>query len=212
MPLLPNNWNVVVVGHWNRAILSPAGIARRLFRLPTGTPVQVLVPLDIVAPYHVRHDNITVIPGNDRLIVTPVHDTFENLSEATVVTRRALGDLPETPVFAAGLNLTYKSDAALMALQQVTVSQWDDRLSDKNCVITSRSIMRSVQWRDGTTNVTITVEPTGACSVTFNFDYKSQSSEAIGKWLDLKACEIKKQVDQILFETLSLNTEDIGNV
>lgn len=212
MPLIPNDWNVVVVGHWNRAILSPAGIAKRLFGLAAGTPVQVLVPLDVVAPYHVRHENITVIPGSDRLIVAPVHDTFENLIEATVVTRRALEDLPQTPVFAAGLNLTYKSDAEVVVLRQVTASQWDDRLSDKNFVIASRSVVRSVKWRDATINVTVTVEPTGASSVTFNFDYKSLSSEAIRKWLDLKSDEIKEQVDLILFETLTLSPEDIGNV
>jgi len=212
MPLLPNNWNVVIVGHWNRAILSPAGIAKRLFGLPSGTPVQVLVPLDVVAPYHVRHENITVVPGGDRLIVAPVHNTFDNLIEATAVIRRALKDLPETPVFAGGLNLSYKSDTEVVALRQVTASQWDDRLSDKNFVIASRSVVRSVKWRDATINVAITAELTGASSVTFNFDYKSQSSDAIRKWLDLKANEIEEQVDAILFETLGLSREEIGHV
>src|SRR5262249_4627697 len=136
--------------------------------------------------------------------VAPVHNTFDNLIEATVVTRRALEDLPQTPVFAAGLNLTFKSDAEIVALRHVTASQWDDHLSDKSFVITSRSIVRSVEWRDAMINVTITLEPTGASSVTFNFDYKSQSSEALKKWLDLEASEIKKQVHLILFETLDL--------
>ena len=109
MPLTPDNWNVVVVGHWNRAILSPNGIAKRLFGLEDGTPVQVLIPLDVVGPYHVRHEKITVIPSNDRLLVQPLHSTFENLMDAMSIARRALEDLPLTPVFAAGINLNYKS-------------------------------------------------------------------------------------------------------
>jgi hypothetical protein len=212
MPLVPNDWNAVIVGHWNRAILSPGGIATRLFGLSEGTPVQVLVPLDVVAPYHVRHDNVTVIPGSDRLIVGPEHGTFENLVEAIGVLRRALAELPRTPVFAAGLNLTYKSEVGIEVLQQVTASSWDDRLSDKGFEIASRSILRSVKWRGGTINVTIRQEPDEESAVLFNFDFKSQSAEAIQNWLDLKPKDIETQVHMLLYDTIGLSPEDIGNV
>lgn len=212
MPLLPSGWNVVVIGHWNRAILSPSGIAKRLFGLADGTPIKVLVPLDVVAPYHVQHENITVIPGSDRLIVVPVHDTFENLIEAIKITRKALNDLPQTPVFAAGMNLSYKSDSEIETLQQATANPWDDRLSDKNFVIASRSIARSLKWREGTINVTVTEAPGAASEVTFNFDYKSQSPETMRTWLDLKAEDVKSQVERILHDTIGLSPEDIGNV
>ena len=157
MPLVPNDWNVVVIGHWNRAILSPAGIAKRLFGLPEGTPIEVMVPLEVVAPYHVRHKNITVIPSSDRLVVSPVQCTFENLVEAIGIIRKALEDLPRTPVFAVGINVRYISTTEVDVLQQSTASAWDDKLSDKRLIIASRSIMRSVHWRDGTINITIKV-------------------------------------------------------
>jgi hypothetical protein len=212
MPLLPNDWNVVIVGHWNRAILSPAGVAKRLFGLPDGTPVKVLVPLDVVGPYHVQHENITVIPGSDRLIVAPLHDNYENLIEAIRITRKALEDLPRTPVFAAGLNLTYKSEKEIETLQQATGSPWDDRLSDKGFVIASRSIARSLKWRDGTINVGIVQTTSATSEVTFNFDFKSQSADTLRSWLDLKVEDIKSQVNLILYDTIGLSPEDIGNV
>jgi hypothetical protein len=212
MPLRPQDWNVVVVGHWNRAILSPSGIANRLFGLPEGTPVKVLVPLDVVAPYHIQHENITVIPGSDRLIVAPVHDAYENLVEALRITRKALEELPRTPVFAAGLNLTYKSEKEVETLKQATSSTWDDALSDKRFEIISRSISRSLKWRNGAINVTISQTPGTTSEVAFNFDFKSQSTEAILEWLDLRVEDIKSQIDLILLDTIGLSPEDIGNV
>jgi hypothetical protein len=182
-----------------------------LFGLSEGTPVQVLVPLDVVAPYHIRHDSVTVIPSSDRLLVAPTQGNFKNLVEAIGIARQALAHLPQTPVLAAGLNLTYKSESEVEVLEQATSSTWDDRLSDRGFVISSRSIVRSVNWRDGTINVTIKQEPTGMSSVHFNFDFKSQDSEALRTWLDLKAEEIKERVDTILFGTIGLCPEDIGD-
>jgi hypothetical protein len=211
MTLAPNDWSVVVIGHWNRAILSPAGIAKRLFDLPEGTPVQVLVPLDVVAPYHVRHENVTVIPSNDRLLVQPVHDNVENLVEAIKITRRALEDLPRTPVFAAGLNLRYKSDEGIEALQQITASPWDDRIDGKGLVVASRSVARSVNWRDGKITATITQEQSGACAILLNFDFRSRESEKLLQWLDMTAADIRGQADLILYDTIGLSPEDFGN-
>ena len=34
MPLEPYDWNVVVLGRWDRALLTSQGIASRLFQLP----------------------------------------------------------------------------------------------------------------------------------------------------------------------------------
>ncbi len=54
------DWDVVVVGFWNPAILTPAGIWKRLFELEQGTPVELEVPIDGLAPYRVSHEEITV--------------------------------------------------------------------------------------------------------------------------------------------------------
>jgi hypothetical protein len=211
MALVPNDWSVVVIGHWNRAILSPAGIAKRLFKLPEGTPVQVLVPLDVVAPYHIRHENVTVIPGSDRLIVQPARCTVANLVEAIAITRRALEDLPRTPVFATGLNLRYKSDDAIQVLQDITVSSWDDRIDSKGLVIDLRSITRAIDWREGKITTTVTQEKSGACSVLLNFDYRSQESERLNDWLGISGDEIETQARLILCDAIGLSQEDFAD-
>jgi hypothetical protein len=211
MALVPNDWSVVVIGHWNRAILSPAGIAKRLFKLPEGTPVQVLVPLDVVAPYHVRHENVTVVPGSDRLVVQPARSTFANLVEAIAITRRALEDLPRTPVSAAGLNLRYKSDEAIQVLQDLTASPWDDRIDAKGQVIHSRSIIRAIDWRDGKITTSVTQENSGACSVLLNFDFRSAESEKLVEWLNVSDADLEAQARLILHDTIGLSPEDFAD-
>lgn len=201
-----------MIGHWNRAILSPAGIAKRLFGLSADTPVQVLIPLDTVAPYHVCHDAVTVIPSGDRLIVAPEQNTYENLVKAIVIARKALADLPHTPMLAAGLNLSFESATEIDLLQEATVSAWDDRLSDKGFDIEARSVARSLKWRNGTINVTIKHAPGGVCSVVFNFDFKSTSTVELQNWLDLSADQIKQEIEALLFNTIRLSPEDVVNV
>ena len=53
MLLEPGDWNVVIVGHWNRAILTPQGIATRLLQLPPETEIGIEVPMDAIGPYRV---------------------------------------------------------------------------------------------------------------------------------------------------------------
>jgi hypothetical protein len=54
MPLKPYDWNVVVLGHWNQAILTPQGIAERLFQLPSETEIGIEVPMDAIGPFRVK--------------------------------------------------------------------------------------------------------------------------------------------------------------
>src|SRR6516165_8300462 len=72
MPLVPCEWNVVVMGRWNRAILTPQGIATRLFQLPLNTSIGVEVPMDGIGPYRVSHDRLVVMVSEAWLIVEGV--------------------------------------------------------------------------------------------------------------------------------------------
>jgi len=81
MALNPEDWSVVTVARWNRAILTPAGIRQRLFKREEAGPVEVLVPIDLLAPPQVKLDNMTVVANWDRLTVLPEDGccTFEQL-------------------------------------------------------------------------------------------------------------------------------------
>ena len=120
MPLTPSEWNVVVLGRWNRAILTPSGIAKRLFCLDEETPVEVFVAVDALVPPQVKYGGTVVVAGEDRLIAQPETPDFSALAGAMTIARRAMEELPETPVIAAGVNVKYTSKEPIEALQHIT--------------------------------------------------------------------------------------------
>ena len=84
MGLQPADWSVVILGRWNRAILTPNGIAKRLFKLAEAKQVLVAVPLDGVSPYMVRHPTQQIVAMTDegRLLVQVVRADYKVLGEA----------------------------------------------------------------------------------------------------------------------------------
>src|SRR5262245_15714431 len=112
MPLEPYDWNVVVLGRWNRAILTPQGIASRLFQLPPETEIGIEVPIDAIGPFRVSHGKLTVMVSEAQLMVEARENNFPSLERAMRVARRAMEDLPRTPVFAAGFNIRVQGAGA----------------------------------------------------------------------------------------------------
>jgi len=210
MSLVPTDWSVVVLGYWNRAILTPSGIATRLFGLAPGTPVEVFIAIDAVAPHQVTHRGVKVVAGSDRLIVQPDKCDFQDLEKAKVIADRALENLPETPVVAAGINVKYDCRESLESLQQVTGQEWwDKQLSDSNYEIVGRSLSRSLKWRSGQINFTVSKEGDGKSEILLNFHCGSTIASELRAWLTTPVRDIESEVERVLFECLQLDREII---
>jgi hypothetical protein len=209
MPLTAEDWNVQVVGFWNRAIYSPAGISRRLFLLPPNTPVQVLIPIDLPAPYQVQHDGLTVIVGSDRLIVQPDRANYARIVAAMEIGRRALDDLPQTPFVAAGFNLRYKSDGPVAVLEGIVTNVWDNRLSDEGMVIQERTVTRSVGRQNGRVNVTIAQKQDLTFTLQLNFDLQSDDVAQLRDWINVTAANLQHEVARILHNSIGLQATEV---
>lgn len=209
MPLSPTDWNVVVVGRWNRAILTPSGIKQRLFRLDEGTPVEVFVAIDAIAPPQVKYEGTIVIVGGDRLISHPETSDFHGLERSMEVARRAMENLPETPVTAAGMNVKYSCKDSLEALQSITRhSWWDDRLSDFKYEILGRTLSRALKWREGQINFSVSEESDTTFQIQFNFHRGSTSVTDLVRWLTTPVVDLENEVNRILFDCIHIKPED----
>lgn len=199
MSFQPKEWNVVIVGYWNLAILSPAGIAKRLFQLDD-TPVEVLVPLDGMAPIQVKHESISVVPSQKQLIVTTTTHNAATFNLAKGIAATALRNLPETPVQGVGVNFRFVTEPGETANELLNLFQHesDNRLSDADFEIVSRSMGRSVRWNDGVLNVSLSEAAGEPYQLLFNFELKSTDNAALTAWVERPAEDFLGVVHSLL--------------
>ncbi len=178
-----SDWNIVILGHWNRAILTPNWIAERIFELPPGTPVDVLVPLDGFAPFQVQNKGITVIPLPGQLLVQLGTPNQESLAAGLAALVRAVEALPQTPFRACGINLRFVAAEPPALLLDRTRSATEQRLSDAGYELRIRRRGETLGYKEGTLNIVADIPTAGECRVTVNFDRQASSTQDIVAWL-----------------------------
>jgi hypothetical protein len=210
MPLNPYEWNVVLVGHWNRAILTPQGIANRLFQLPPETEIGIEVPVDSIGPYRVSHSELVVMVNSVQLIVEATANDFTALQRAMRLAHRAMENLPETPVFAVGFNVRAQGsgdDPQLQPLIDATVLLWDDRFNRVECPISRRDVTWVGDWQGGRVSVNLTRDQNDRqVKVQLNFE-RTGSREDMANWLARPVEEVKDQIRRIFIEVFQLPEE-----
>ncbi len=202
------NWNVVVAGYWNPAILTPAGIARRLFGLAEGTPILVEVPMDGLAPYRVRHDDLTVTAEMGRLVVSADVPRYDLLDRARAVSARAIDGLPETPLTAAGYNVRMKISEPPNDLLAASTCDLDALLSDAGFSIDSRGLRRSLKIGDGVLNLAL--QQGKDATVDLNFHRQSSKKDELVAWLNYPITEVEKIVSVMLEKVIRMPAGEIG--
>ena len=193
MELTPFDWNAIIIGHWNPAILTPAGIARRLFGLQNATPVRVEVPMDGLAPYRVVHEHTLVLADANRLLIGAMEPSFDVLHNAMETAVKALNALPETPVTAAGFNVRYKTEDPPPHLLDVTRAQIDSTLADAGWTIVRRELTRALDAEPGRINLEIKEEDDDqSITIVLNFHRHSSEHADLIEWLSTPVDRIKE--------------------
>lgn len=209
MPLAPKEWSVVVVGRWNRAILTPAGIGKRVFKLPEGTPLEVMIAIDAIAPPLVKHDKMVVVAASDRLTVQPEICSFDELVRACTLAGNAVRSLPETPLIAVGFNIKYTTHGYFEAIDRALASELDDRASDAQYRIVERQVHRAYEWERGKINAVAALADDGTRSIALNFELQSDSHSHHLEWLGHAAPAIQSEVQKVIGSVLQVPPEDI---
>jgi hypothetical protein len=180
----PFSWNVVVVGSWNVAILSPDGIRRRLFDLPDGTPIELEVAVDRPGHFRIGHGGMIVVPTSSRLEILPRIPDSDRLGRACELAKRALAGLPETPVSAAGVNIRYRFSELPNALIDCVRAPLDTALSDAGFQVQEATTKRAVAVTPGVVNIQVNQTSNIAGAVEFNFHRDSVVPAELGEWMD----------------------------
>ncbi|MFO0837411.1 MAG: hypothetical protein U1D55_02715 [Phycisphaerae bacterium] len=187
-----------MLGSWNRAILTPAWIATTVLGLPKNAPLEVLVPLDAFAQFQIRHQGLTVIPARDRLLLQAETSTAEVLTRAMECARRAIDELPRTPLHACGINIRYASDEPPRVLVERTRCKTEQLLSETGYELRIRRRGETLKFMDGTLNIIADIPTTGPCTVTLNFERQSTERDDILAWLARPVVEYESEANKVL--------------
>lgn len=208
----PVDWNVIVLGAWNPAILTPEGIARRLFQLAPETPINVEIGFDRPGLLRVEYSGIVVTPSTKSLLLTPRSSTDAELARSASIAARALEALPETPVSAVGVNIRYEFTEIPSALTELLDSPLDDKLSDAEMRVAERMTKRAVTWKDGILNVEL-YQHEAAGRTHFNFHLGSSDNGSLREWLE-KTDMMISTVKTILVDVIGVDLapEEVGDV
>jgi hypothetical protein len=211
MALQRTDWSVVILGRWNRAILTPNGIAKRLFKLDEAKQVLVAVPLDGVSPYMVRHPTQQIVAMTDesRLLIQVAKPDYETLGHAMTAGVNALTSLPETPVSAAGFNINFRSKEVTSKMASLLLSESEKALVDAGFRPVARILGRSLEHGAGTLNVTVAGGVDGF-GLTLNFHRGTEVLDELKQWLQTPVEQLKGTVKKVL-DAFGLDIEEIRN-
>ena len=209
MLVRPSGWSVVIAGRWNRAILTPAGIAKRVFRLPDAQKVMVAVPLDGISPYQVRHptDDIIAMTDESRLLIHLVGLDYGRLEAAMGAGVNAMESLPETPVVAAGFNVNFEGTEITPEIARILASDTDSKLIGVAAPIAGRSLARSLDYGAGKLNVTLSGEQS-VLKLSCNFHRDSDRISELRDWLQTPISAVRDTIGKLL-AALDLEAEEV---
>ncbi|MFZ2656883.1 MAG: hypothetical protein WAX69_18260 [Victivallales bacterium] len=198
MKLQPTTWSIVLVGWWNPAILSPAGISKHIFKLPQDEKIQVAIPLDGISAYIVSNPNETldVHVEKERLQIDIKKCNYDSLAEGMQAALNALEVLPITPIKAIGYNLIFTAPSSCAELIAVTECPLDTQISDMGLKIIGRSFSRSITFGDGQVNFSVSGQPE-KFHVNCNFHLGTQDQEKAKTWLRTPVAVIREKVRNI---------------
>ncbi len=194
----PYNWTVVIRGSWNQAILTPDWIAREIFEVSDGTPIQVEVPINLFSPPRIKHDNIAVIVRDGALELSVDDCSHESLTRAREYACRAISALPITPMTAAGFNVCYKSAEVSTDLADILDCKLDNILSDRDYTIRERSTGRVLPHEKGVINVHISTSGQNGTILSLNFHLDETHYEMLLSWLKMESDIIVKHSNSLL--------------
>ncbi len=201
------DWNVIIIGYWNRAILTPIGIGKRLLGLDQSTPLAVEVPMNGMGPTRVKYDNITISPEARRLVISADMATLDNFDRARKIGVKAIESLPETPLNAAGFNIRVKIENIPDDIVIASKTEIDNRLSDASMIIKKRRFTHTVSHKEGVLNITIYLEK--ELRVELNFHRQSDVNEELISWLSMPIEDVKKTITEVFDKILHIPSGEL---
>lgn len=178
MKIVDGTWSLVIVGKWNRHILTPTWVAENLFNhqeitveYPINNPE---LPTRFRSP-----DNIVFVPAVHRIQFVaqePYED--EQLRRICSMSRKLVKTLSYTPVTGLGVNFVFEENAA--EFEQLALFDLLDsrRVVDNNYEVHSTEIKRQLNKNGSVLNFVIKMKEDRVV-LDFNFHYEVSNTDQL---------------------------------
>jgi hypothetical protein len=183
MSLNPTNWNIVIAGAWNPAILTPDGVSRRLFGNELGTPLELELAIDKPGQFRAKHEGIIVTPSGSQLQVSIDINDMVNLRAASRIAEIAITTLPETPLVAIGINIRYVLTNTPPTFIDLLESPLDDMLSDAGYASSMSSTTKTIDLEPGCINMVFR-QTSDNSYIDFNFHLDRNDHRELNAWVN----------------------------
>mgnify|MGYP005857407255 CR=1 FL=1 len=208
MLLEPYNWSVVILGAWNRAILTPRGTKEILFPDAELKDIEIAIPVDSAGPCRVTIHGVTVMAHGGRLAIETRENRLSALHEARQLGAKALEELPRTPVTAAGFNIKVKTDK-LKNTYKTLLEAFPTPELESESVVKERLAKQSLCFREGFLNVLVREVLNQEYYIELNFHCDSKDPLALRSWLDIDSDILTKTVADMLDQIVDATPENI---
>lgn len=199
MNFKPHNWNVIILGFWNKAILTPNFVAKNIFKTKDGTPFQVEIPVDLLLPPRIKYNDFVCSVDNKQIVVETNNCTTDKIIEALKFAKNAIEELPVTPVLAAGFNIRYEIEAFNPNLLKLIFgSDIDSAFSKLGYEVINRNVIRTVKFKDGIINTYFNYINNDKFEFQINFEKESKNPDDLKAWLSISLGEINEEISKIM--------------
>jgi len=191
MKIVDDSITLVIVGKWNKSILTPDWVSQYLFKTPT---VQFEFSLNPDFPVRYTADNIRLSLFTDKIIFTALIKDEAVFSRLESMARELVTLLPHTPISAFGINLSCSIED--IPSEIASLFQFTDvgLISDENIEIVNSSIKRTLNFSGDVCNFTIT---NNSSNILFEFNFHTPSQQS-SVFLEKCSGKISRNINQAL--------------
>jgi hypothetical protein len=120
------------------------------------------------------------------------------LDKAREYARRAIEELPRTPITAAGFNFRYRCKELPIEFLEVSNCRIDKIFSDAGLEIVERQVRRSLKCGDGLINFDFRFDQPENAVLGLNFHVGSSDDNVLKGWLQMPMNGVKEKVETII--------------
>jgi hypothetical protein len=174
LKLIPETTTLVIVGKWNRYVLSSLWVSKNLFKVDK---MVVEIALGNELPPRYTHDAIRFLPSTERVLMICLNDQDDTLKQTENISRELIRLLPHTPIIGLGNNFGY-IEKATPELLNIFDLPYNNKFGNCGYTINKYVIQREVNFEDSVLNLLISQE---ADNIRFdlNFHYTVKDASSI---------------------------------